>query len=455
MQNDSVINEAISQLDSARSISCPTRELLTAGPYYRINITSGVQGTNGVAYGGPFASYYFYINSAATLVDTVSPIVTALAPPNGSTVGDNVIFRATFSKPIDPLTVNANTFMVSGGGLTVMPSSITFDTTYQNVTVTPQTPMPDNATMTIAISGITDPSGNAVTPLTSTFTTLNGANTTQPTVVSTNILNSAVNVPINSPFVVQFSAAMDSRTLNGTNFFLYDYTTGLYIPATYSYSANGLTATLTPTSPLPVGTQFLFEIDNATDLAGNTVVSYTETFVTAFAVNSVAPTAGCYQSNSRRDWGSHQRAYPDSVQRARRARQPRRCETVAGRILGYDGAVGARAFQWQPNPHSVTPGCPPHGDTRSTISISSVADRGRRCHGTSPVASLSPRARGRPTDCPDHHPHSSPTSNQTNFPTNGAIDVSFSEQIDPLSLTNANFVLYNYAQGGRYLPPLP
>jgi hypothetical protein len=171
----------------------------------------------------------------------------------GSTVGYNTLVRATFSKPIDPLTVTASTFEISGGGVAVMPSSISFDSTNQNVIITPQMPLPDGAAMTITISGITDISGNAVTPLTSHFTTLPGADTTQPTVVSTSVENGAVNVPINSAIVFQFSKAMDSLTLTETNFYIRGDSLNAYVTVDYSNSAKGLTATIIPASPLAVG----------------------------------------------------------------------------------------------------------------------------------------------------------------------------------------------------------
>jgi len=144
--------------------------------------------------------------------------------------------------------------------------------------------------MTISINGITDISGNVVTPLTTHFTTLNGADTTQPFVTSTNITSGETHVPINSSVIFQFSKAMDSRTLNGTNFYVYDLDFGVYIPVTYSYSADGLTATMVPVSPLPVGRNIQIGARNSQDLAGNAIVNLAINFSTAYASSTTPPT---------------------------------------------------------------------------------------------------------------------------------------------------------------------
>ena len=447
-QNDSVaINGTLSQLNPYTVRFTPNPRALSAAsqPYYRINITAGLKGTNGLAYSGPAASYYFYISSTATLVDTVAPTVTGLAPTDGSTVGDNVIFRATFSKPIDPLTVTSSTFMVSGGGLTVMPSSISFDSTNQNVTITPQTPMPDNAAMTISINGITDPQGNAVTPVTAHFTTLNGANTSTPTVISTNIVNSATNVPINSSLVAQFSTAMDSRTLIGNNFRLYDTVLGINVAATYTYSAGGLTATITPTAPLAVGRLYYVYINTALDLAGNQITGYSETFTTSFSTSTVPPIV---TDSSPRNGStgvptnaSLQILFSEGIQ-----------PTSLGGVQLLQGSTAQNITGTLSNANNIltlTPATLLLPNTPYTISISGVSDSaGNVMVGT--VTENFTTGSGVDLIAPTVLSYS-PTSGETNVPTNASLHVLFSGPVNQLTLNNSNFRLYNYSQG-RYLP---
>jgi len=280
MQNDIVANSGtLSLFDpyTIRFVPNP-RTLSTSGQScYRLLMTDGIRGTNGVAFAGSVGQYHFCVLGAASLVDDVSPTVTGLAPADSYTVGDNTSFRATFSKPIDPLTVNASTVNIGGGGRTAIPSAISFDGANRSVTIVPLARMPDNASMTITIDGVTDLAGNAAAPLTARFTTLAGPDITAPTVISTSVDSGARDLPSNSAIVFHFSKAMDSRTLTGTNFYLYDCDFDVYIPVSYRYSADGFTAAIAPTSPLPAGHAIQMGVRNARDMAGNAI--------TPFAVN--------------------------------------------------------------------------------------------------------------------------------------------------------------------------
>ncbi len=142
----------------------PNSPFVAASNYYRLNIAAnGIQDTNG-NFAAAQANDYFY-TSTTSVSNTSTLTVTALAPTNGATnIGDNAQIQVSFSEPVDQLTVNGTTVSVTGASSTVMPSTIAFDSTGQIVTITPLTPLPDNATMTIAISGVTDSSGNAITP---------------------------------------------------------------------------------------------------------------------------------------------------------------------------------------------------------------------------------------------------------------------------------------------------
>ena len=290
-QNDSVpVNATVSMLSSNVVRIKPDAPLPQGSYYYRINIQASVKDTQGNAYTGPTSSYYFY-TATTTTTDTANPTVTSLAPPDGSTnVGDNALFRIQFNKPIDPLTVNQNTIRISGGTYTAMPSSITFDQYNQTVTITPQTPLPDNTAMTITINGVTDPSGNSVVPVTSHFTTAAGPDTTAPTVLSSSISSGATNVPLNSVFTVVFSEPMDTRLLSGTNFYLYDNSYGIYLPTSISFSPDGTVGTINSTSPLPVGRTLSIGVQNGEDITGNRMVGFGLSFTTSFASDTVAPT---------------------------------------------------------------------------------------------------------------------------------------------------------------------
>jgi hypothetical protein len=255
----------------------------TNGPYYRIHIQAAVQDTNGNSYAGPTASYYFYLYSTA-VPDTNVPTLVAAGPLNGSTVGDNALINLVFSKGMDTTSINAATITVNGG---VVPASFSFSGSNTIVTVTPLAPLPDNANLTLSLSnGIIDPSGNALTPQTINFSTGNGPDVTAPFVVSSTVDN-GITVPSNAVYSVQFNKPMYTPSLQNT-IYLYDYTAGGYVTTNHSFSADGMTATINPVSPLTAGHSIGLVSNNGQDLDGNTQVSYSAQF-TASATPDLAP----------------------------------------------------------------------------------------------------------------------------------------------------------------------
>jgi len=244
---------------------------LAAARRYTVNMTGALRGSNGIAFRGAADRYSFSIAETATLPDDVPPAVSGVAPADSYSVGDNASVRVTFSKPIDPLTVNAATLRIGADGLTDAPASFAFDAANQSVIVTPRTFLPDNAPITVAIDGITDVAGNAVPSAAARFTTLAGPEVSVPAVVSTSAASDGT-------IVLRFSRAMDSRTLSGRNLYLYDCDSQAYIPVTYRYGADGLTAAMTPAAPPALGHSLEIGVRNAQDMAGNVIEAFAARF---------------------------------------------------------------------------------------------------------------------------------------------------------------------------------
>jgi len=106
--------------------------------------------------------------------------------------------------------------------------------------------------------------------------------TTPPTVLSTGPANGAAGVPITAAPFATFSEAMDSTTITGTTFTLFNSTGGGIVAATVTLSAGGTTATLTPSSSLAPSTLYRATITiGARDLSGNRLASdFTWSFTT-------------------------------------------------------------------------------------------------------------------------------------------------------------------------------
>jgi hypothetical protein len=163
------------------------------------------------------------------------------------------------------------------------------------VTFTPGSTLAYNTVYTATIS--TAAQSLAGTPLAAayvwTFSTV-PAPTPRPTVISTVPINSATGVPINQALTATFSEAMDPDTINSATFLL-TVTGGAAVNGVITYVTAGSVATFVPSASLAPSTNYTATITTgatgATDLAGATLAAnYVWTFTTAAVPLTSAPT---------------------------------------------------------------------------------------------------------------------------------------------------------------------
>ena len=142
--------------------------------------------------------------------------------------------------------------------------------------------MNPNSTYTVSVSGVQDLSGNGLTvPSTTTFTTGTGADLTPATVTTESPANGAGGVPTNAVIQVQFSKRVDPLTVNTADFLVFPQATFIPVAGTISVSADGLTATFTPSSPLNPSTGYFIEVTGGVlDLEGLTLQGIFTSFTT-------------------------------------------------------------------------------------------------------------------------------------------------------------------------------
>jgi len=114
--------------------------------------------------------------------------------------------------------------------------------------------------------------------------------TTKPTVTSTVSTNTAINVALNSVSTANFSEALDPLTMTTSTFTLQHGTTN--VPGAVTYT--GLVATFTPTVNLTAGTLYTATITTGVkDIAGNAMASnFVWSFTTGTAPDITRPTVG-------------------------------------------------------------------------------------------------------------------------------------------------------------------
>jgi hypothetical protein len=217
---------------------------------------------------------------------------------NATGVALNALVTATFSEPMDPLTITPTpaTFTVACPVGTAIAGATGYAVNGNVATFTPASNLPASTVCTATIkggaSGVKDVAGNALAAnKVWTFTTGAAPDTTPPTVSSTVPLANATGVAFNTLVTASFSEPMDPLTITTANFTL-ACPAGTAITGTVGYATNGNVATLTPTSALPASTVCTATITTGVkDVAGNALASaFTWTFTTGAALDTTPPT---------------------------------------------------------------------------------------------------------------------------------------------------------------------
>ncbi len=229
--------------------------------------------------------------------DITSPTVALAAPAAGATgVAANAAVSATFSENINPATITATTFTVTGLGGAVITGTVSYDVATKTATFVPTTPavLPDNTVLTATITkGVKDLAGNALAnDFVWSFTTAPDA--IAPSVASVNPVDLAANVCLQSSVTATFSEAMDATTVNGTTMTLQTSgpPLGAALGGTVTYDVASKSATFTPTMPLVIGTNYTATITTgAKDVTGNALVSNKVWTFTAANLPCAVPSA--------------------------------------------------------------------------------------------------------------------------------------------------------------------
>ena len=253
-------------------------------------ITTGVANIAGTAL---TANYAWTFTTGAT-PDTTHPTVSSTTPlANATGVATNTLVTASFSKAMNPLTITAANFTLACPAGTPITGTVGYAVNGNVATFTPTSALPATTSCSATITtGVTDTTNNALaTAYGWTFTTGATPDTTPPTVSSTLPLANATGVATNTLITASFSQPMDPLTITTENFTL-ACPTGTPVSGTVRYAASGNVATFTPTSTLPATTGCSATITTGvTDIAGNPLaVNYVWAFTTGATPDTTPPT---------------------------------------------------------------------------------------------------------------------------------------------------------------------
>ncbi|MEP6716133.1 MAG: Ig-like domain-containing protein [Terriglobia bacterium] len=216
--------------------------------------------------------------TASSSVVNTPPTVIATNPPDGYTqVPTNLSVQILFSAAVNPATIGAITVSTGGNPLNMTP---VLGNGNQTLTLIPPSLLKPNTAYTITITGVSDVAGNVLaSTVTVNFTTGAGTVLAAPAVVLATPAAGTTGVSKSAAGVLVLNKPLNRLSLAG-NFYIYQQNTGVPVPGTATLSADGMTATYTPTAPLLANTAYQLYIVTATDIAGNVITSSNTTFTT-------------------------------------------------------------------------------------------------------------------------------------------------------------------------------
>ena len=197
-----------------------------------------------------------------------------------------------FDEPINPLTVDETSVLLSDGTSQTVACSIAFSDSNREVLLVPHALLAANQPYSLTVAGVEDRAGNTVVTRTTTLTSTAALDTVRPQVTSTTPFNGAVDVPVNSPVILVVDERIDPLTVTPVTLIVRDNTTFQNLPGSYSVSSDGREISFAPDVPFAVGRSHSVFVSGSSvrDLVGNTITGANFNFTTAFADDTTAPT---------------------------------------------------------------------------------------------------------------------------------------------------------------------
>jgi len=227
-------------------------------------------------------------------VATDLPRVSGTIHANGATnVAVNTKVGATFSEGMDPSTINSTTVFLMQGA-TVVPGAVSYSGV--SAVFAPASILAPRTLYTATVKGgaggVKDLAGSAMaSDFVWAWTTGTSADTIAPTISGTINANGAVNVAVNTKVGATFSEGMDPSTINAATVFLMQG--AAVVPGAVSYS--GVSMVFSPSANLAPDPFYTVTVKGGPvgvkDLAGNAMARDVQwAWTTSASIDTVAPT---------------------------------------------------------------------------------------------------------------------------------------------------------------------
>jgi hypothetical protein len=285
----------------------PTLPLLAADASYTITIT-GVEDTAGNVMSGTVTNTF----TTGPTFNLIHPSVTVADPPaNSIGVGTNVAPQVVFSERLNPLSVvtssnelynNGSVELYNNTTSQFVPVTVSMSADRLTAIITPNSALNTYTQYEIYV-GCTksyyDVAGNYGSCYGSYFTTGSGADTSHPTITTINPANAQTGVPLNARINAVVSDQIDPATVTNSSITVTP-SGGSAIAGTVTLASNGVTLTFVPSAALTASTVYNVSVGGFTDVQGNSVTTFTSSFTTgtttygsgSFSTVSTSPANG-------------------------------------------------------------------------------------------------------------------------------------------------------------------
>ncbi|MER0203899.1 MAG: hypothetical protein DU480_08605 [Nitrosomonas sp.] len=219
----------------------------------------------------------------------VAQTIPAKAEVNFATNGKIVV---RFTEPLQPASVLPGSVRLFQDSLAII-GDVVLSSDQLSITFDPKDSLSAFTDYKVQVQSVRDLAGNPmVDTFESTFTTGEFIDDIRPTLITTSIIDAAKEVPVNTPYTVLFSEAMNPSSLTDKTFVIHDNTTSRDVKGMIQVDPSGTAASFVPENPFAVGRSFTVILNTAiTDISGNLLDrNYFFSFTTAFDEDNTPPT---------------------------------------------------------------------------------------------------------------------------------------------------------------------
>ncbi len=261
---------------------------------YRLEVSTALRDLAGNALAGAYSATF----TTAVEPDATPPTVVLFSPPSGASgVSVAVQPEILFSEPLAPATVTSASIQLKEDGLSPIAATLSLSSDGLTVRIVPGALLvPDQRYVIFVNNTVTDVAGNRLAaPQNSSFFTAAAPDLTPPTVIAVAPADSAEDVPLDTQVTITFSEPLAVATVSAATVILERYRgLGLIIdgpvPGTVSLSGDRTVATFAPEQPLTAARRYRVTVTTGvTDAVGNPLATEFVSHFWAVDTDTIAP----------------------------------------------------------------------------------------------------------------------------------------------------------------------